>query len=150
VLVLSVSLAAVSTLLFASDIFERYFWLIVWLVVMLGALLVVFIIAWAFNFLKITPVGFSAPMYGFWRIFTKWSDVRLFEPFEKRILGIRCSGVGLNYADPTITEANLNLYGYDRTIFGTYGGMESSELARLLNEWRMRDANKFATFDYDT
>lgn len=149
VLVLSVSLAAVSTLLFASDIFERYFWLIVWLVVVLSALLFVFIIAWAFNFLKLTPVGFSAPMHGLWRMFTKWSDVRRFEPFEKTILGFRCSGVGFNYADPTITKASPNLYGYNRTIFGTYGRMEPSELARFLNQWRMRYANNFDTFDHD-
>lgn len=149
VLVLSVSLAAVSTLLFASDIFARYFWLIVWLVVVLGALLVVFIIAWAFNYLKLTPVGFSAPLHGFWRMFTEWSDVRRFEPFEKRILGFRCSGVGFNYADPIITKASRNLYGYNRTILGRYGGMESSELARFLNQWRVRRANKFATSDHD-
>ena len=150
VLVLSISLAAISTLLFASDIFERYFWLIVWLVVVLAMLLFVFIIAWAFNFLKLTPVGFSAPMHGLWRTFTKWSDVRRFEPFEKRILGFRCNGVGFNYADPTTTKASRNLHGYNRAIFGTYGGMESSELARFLNQWRMRCANKFAISDHDT
>jgi len=149
VLFLSVSLAAVSALLFASDVFGRYFWLIVWLVVVLAALLLVFIIAWAFNFLKLTPVGFSAPMHGLWRMFTKWSDVRRFEPFEKRLLGFRCSGVGFNYADPSITEASRNLYGYKRTIFGTYGGMESPELARFLNQWRMRYTNAFATSDRD-
>jgi len=149
VLVLSVSLAAVSTLLFASDIFARYFWLIVWLVVVLGALLVVFIIAWAFNYLKLTPVGFSAPLHGFWRMFTEWSDVRRFEPFEKRILGFRCSGVGFNYADPIITKASRNLYGYNRTIVGTYGGMESPELARFLDQWRVSYSNNFATSDYD-
>jgi hypothetical protein len=149
VLVLSVSLAAVSALLFASDIFERHLWLIVWLVVVLGALLFVFVIAWAFNFLELTPVGFSAPMYGLWRVFTKWSDVKRFEAFEKRILGVRCSGVGFNYADLTITKASRNLYGYNRTIFGTYGGMESPELARFLDQWRLRYANKFATFYQD-
>lgn len=149
VLVLSVSLVAVSTLLFASDILARYFWLIVWLVVVLGVLLVVFIIAWAFNFLKLTPVGFSAPLHGFWRMFTKWSDVRRFQPFEKRILGFRCSGVGFNYADPITTKASRNLYGYNRTIVGTYGGMESSELARFLDQWRVRYANNFATSDHD-
>ena len=149
VLVLSISLAAISTLLFASDIFARYFWLIVWLVVVLGALLVVFIIAWAFNYLKLTPVGFSAPLHGFWRMFTEWSDVRRFEPFEKRILGFRCSGVGFNYADPIITKASRNLYGYNRTIVGTYGGMESPELARFLDQWRVSYSNNFATSDYD-
>jgi hypothetical protein len=148
VLVLSVSLAAVSTLLFASDILERDFWLIVWSVVVLGALLFVFVIAWALNFLKLTPAGFSAPMHA-WRMFTKWSDVRRFEPFEKRILGFRCSGVGFNYADLTIPKASRNLYGYNRTILGTYGGMESPELARFLNQWRVRYANKVATFDQD-
>ena len=149
VLVLSVSLVAVSTLLFASDILARYFWLIVWLVVVLGVLLVVFIIAWAFNFLKLTPVGFSAPLHGFWRMFTKWSDVRRFEPFEKRILGFRCSGVGFNYADPITTKASRNLYGYNRNIAGTYGGMESPELARFLDQWRVSYANNFATSDHD-
>ena len=149
VLVLSVSLVAVSTLLFASDILARYFWLIVWLVVVLGVLLVVFIIAWAFNFLKLTPVGFSAPLHGFWRMFTKWSDVRRFQPFEKRILGFRCSGVGFNYADPITTKASRNLYGYNRTIVGTYGGMESPELARFLDQWRVSYANNFATSDHD-
>ena len=149
VLVLSISLAAISTLLFASDIFERYFWLIVWLVVVLAMLLFVFIIAWAFNFLKLTPVGFSAPMHGLWRTFTKWSDVRRFEPFEKRILGFRCNGVGFNYADPTTTKASRNLYGYNRTIVGTYGGMESPELARFLDQWRVSYSNNFATSDYD-
>ena len=149
VFVLSVSLAAVSTLLFASKISERYFWLVVWLIVVLGALLFVFIIAWAFNFLKLTPVGFSAPLHGFWRMFTKWSDVKRFEPFEKRILGLRCSGVGFNYADPIITKASRNSYGYNRTILGTYGGMESPKLARFLDQWRMRYANKFATSDHD-
>ena len=144
VLVLSVSLVAVSTLLFASDILARYFWLIVWLVVVLGVLLVVFIIAWAFNFLKLTPVGFSAPLHGFWRMFTKWSDVRRFEPFEKRILGFRCSGVGFNYADPITTKASRDLYGYNRTIVGTYG-----ELARFLDQWRVSYANNFATSDHD-
>ena len=149
VLVLSISLAAISALLFASDIFERYFWLIVWLVVVLAMLLFVFIIAWAFNFLKLTPVGFSAPLHGFWRMFMKWSDVRRFEPFEKRILGFRCSGVGFNYADPTITKASRNLYGYNRTIVGTYGEMESSELARFLDQWRVSYANNFAKSDHD-
>ena len=149
VLVLTVSLATVSTLLFESDIFERYFWLIVWLVVVLGALLFVFVIAWAFTFLRLTPVGFSTPMYGLYRVFTKWSDVRRFETFEKRILGLRCSGVGFNYADPTVSKASRNLYGYNRTIFGTYGGMESPELVRFLNKWRVRYANNFATSDHD-
>jgi hypothetical protein len=149
VFVLSASLASVSVLLFASKISDRNFWLVVWLVVVLGALLFVFIIAWTFNFLKLTHVGFSAPMHGLWRMFTKWSHVRRFDPFEKRILGIRCSGVGFNYADPTITKVSRNLFGYNRTIFGTYGGMESPELARFLDQWRVSYANNFATSDHD-
>ena len=149
VLALSLSLAAVSTLLFAFDIFERYFWLIIWLMVVLASLLFVFIIAWTFNFLKLTPVGFSAPMHGLWRVFTKWSDVKRFETFEKRILGLKCSGVGFNYVDPTVTKASRTLYGYNRTILGAYGGMKSSELVRFLNKWRVRYANKVATSDQD-
>ena len=140
--VLAISLAAVSALLFAPDISKRHFQFFLWLIVVLGTLLCVLAISWIVNFLKLTPVGFSVPIHN-WRMFTKWSDIGPFEAFDKRILGLKCRGVGFNYAGPMFVKARSKLTGYDRVIFGTYGGMESAELARFLNQWRAMYANKF-------
>jgi hypothetical protein len=148
VFVISVFLAAFSTLLWAFDIAGGLFWLIVWLLVVLGSLLLVFIIAWTLNFLKLTPAGFSSPIHAM-RTFTKWSEVERFESFEKRLLGFRYSGVGFIYSSRNVIKANRNLCGYNRIILGNYGGMDPPELARFLNQWRVKCATELGTSKYD-
>jgi len=134
--------AVVALLLLSGVLPEPYVRRAVWALLVLGFLLMAVILAAALSFIRLTPEGFSEPIYII-RAFSRWSEVSSFDVVDKKILGIRIRGVGFNYLRPyPVFEKRRRLLDYDRVIDDSYG--EPSELARVLNRWREESSNRDA------
>ena len=138
-----------SSILLGFELPQTVFWWLFGIDTVVTALLLSMLLAWVIDFLKLTAKGFSLPSVYFYRHFLNWSDVDLFEAFERRTLGIQVRGVGFNYSDsfwsiripgdksPRATRFS----GHDRAIVNRYGNMDAHELAAYLNEWRRKYAH---------
>lgn len=123
-----------TVLLIAAAVPEPYHQGLVWALLVFGGLLLVLVFAVTLSVIRLTPEGFSEPVY-IMRSFTKWSDVSPFYVVNKRVLGMPFSGVGFDYVKPSpALERRKQLRGYHRIIDQSYG--DPTEVARILNQWR--------------
>jgi hypothetical protein len=130
--------SVVALLLLSGALAEPYMQVAVWALLVLGVLLMTMLIAAALSFIRLTPEGFSEPIHVM-RVFNRWSEVSSFHVVDKKMFGIRISGVGFNYHRPYADlQKRRTLLDYDRVIDQRYG--EPSELARVLNRWREASA----------
>lgn len=126
-------------LLIAGAVPEPYLQGVVWALLVFGGLFLVLVVATALSFIRLTPEGFSEPVY-IMRSFTKWSDVSPFYVVNKRMLGIPFSGVGFDYVKPSpALERRKQRLGYHHIIDQSYG--EPTKVARILNQWREQSSN---------
>jgi hypothetical protein len=144
----SAAATATATLALLTGVIPQpYVWLVVWVLLVSGMLLLVLAIAVMISFIRLTPEGFSEPIHVM-RVFRKWSDVGSFHVVDKRILGMRFSGVGFNYVKSNpVLEKRRKRFGYDRIIDRSYG--DPFRLAEVLNRWRERSGESTDTRDHE-